>query len=182
MKPFRVTVIGAESTGKTTLSRQLADTLQADWVCEFARPYLEVTDGRVITQSMNAIWQGQLALQYVAKQSTRHYVLHDTDLYATVGYWQLPHVEPLLGSCPTALIHDARRQRSDLYLITLANIPFEQDRLRYGGDTRESPDQYWIDLCKRFDLPFYVIQSADQADRIAEALGIITERSLVCAA
>ena len=44
MKPFTVTIIGAESTGKTSLSRQLADTMDGDWVPEFARPYLEVTD------------------------------------------------------------------------------------------------------------------------------------------
>lgn len=177
MKPFTVTIIGAESTGKTSLSRTLADTLGGDWIPEFARPYLEVTDGITTTSSMTAIWQGQLALQHVATRSTRPYVMFDTDLYATIGYWKLPHVKPRLGSCPDRLIQDALSRQSDLYLITKSTIPFEPDVLRYGGDKRESSDDYWIQLCESYQLPYCVLSAAGRDERLKEAITIIKERS-----
>lgn len=177
MKLFTVTIIGAESTGKTSLSRQLADNVDGDWVPEFARPYLEVTDGITNISSMIAIWQGQLALQHVATQSPRPYVILDTDLYATVGYWKLPQSKSYLGACPEKLIEDAALYRSNLYLITQSNIPFEPDALRYGGDKRESTDEYWIRLCKSYQLPYHVISAANRDERLAEAIGIINERS-----
>lgn len=180
MSAFRVTIIGAESTGKTTLSRQLADALGGDWVCEFARPYLEVTDGNVTLASMDAIWHGQLALQHSAHTSSRPYVVCDTDLFATVGYWQLPHVTDVLGPCPDTLVRDALHDVADLYLVTQSNIPFEQDPLRYGGTIRESLDTYWTALCERFHLPYVVIASSEPDARLDEALTIIKERSTSC--
>ena len=182
MRPFIVTIIGAESTGKTTLSRQLADTLCGDWICEFARPYLEVTDGRVTRQSMDAIWKGQLALEHIATQSPRRFIVQDTDLYATVGYWQLPHIEPKIGTCPAQLVSDAVSRMSDLYIVTKSNIPFEQDPLRYGGTERESSDTYWIRLCQDHLLPYIILESTSMQARLAEAITYIKERSALCAA
>lgn len=178
MRPYTITIIGAESTGKTTLSRQLADTLGGDWLCEFARPYLETTDGKVSKQSMHAIWQGQRALQHSGRTSPRSYCLQDTDLYATVGYWQLPHVQSVIGLCPARLIKDAKQLQSDLYIITKSNIAFAPDPLRYGGDHRESPDEYWLTLCKNHQLPFVALEANKQGERLAEALRIIRERSM----
>jgi nicotinamide riboside kinase len=175
MKPYRITIIGAESTGKTTLSRMLADELKGDWMCEFARPYLEVTDGQVTTNSMHAIWHGQHALQKSATESTRSYVVQDTDLFATIGYWELPHVSPRIGSPSKQLERDALELKSDLYLITQSNINFVPDPLRYGKDRRESEDQYWINLCARYKLPFKIIASSTLKDRLDEALNIIKE-------
>ena len=37
--PKRIAIIGAESTGKTTLAEALANALNCPWVAEFARDY-----------------------------------------------------------------------------------------------------------------------------------------------
>lgn len=167
----RVTVFGAESTGKTTLSRQLAAALDATWLFEYARPYLEETTNEITPSSMSAIWRGQRALQQHADQIAHTpYIIQDTDLFSTVGYWQFPHWQPVIGQCPEKLIDDAMHLQSDLYLITRSNIPFEADPLRYGGDTREGSDDYWIQLCKRYHLPFVVIDSDDESTRLNFAL------------
>lgn len=180
MKPLVVTIIGAESTGKTTLSRELANAFGGDYVPEFARPYLETTREDVTGASMRAIWYGQRALQHAANQSTQQIVIQDTDLFATVGYWQLPHVTPRIGTCPSALIDDAQANRSSLYLITTSNIPFEADPIRYGGDVRESADTYWITLCEAYKLPYRIITSSSPNDRLTEAVQIISERRSSC--
>jgi HTH-type transcriptional repressor of NAD biosynthesis genes len=180
--PFVITVFGAESTGKTTLSKQLASALQAQWLEEFARPYLEATDGSITSESMTAIWNGQKELQVRARKTPPSYTVQDTDLFSTVGYWQLPHVRERLGECPSTLVADATRLQSDLYLVAQSNIPFEPDRLRYGGDRRESLDDYWVHLCETYQLPYVVIKAHTPKRRQAESLSIIKERTTPCAA
>lgn len=170
-----VTVFGAESTGKTTLSRMLSQELNAHTLFEYARPYLENTVNEVTVDSMMDIWKGQKALERQARLnfSDKPFIIQDTDLFSTVGYWQLPHWRDELGECPQDLIDDAHALKSDVYLITRSNIPFEQDPLRYGGDVREATDEYWIDVCERNHLPYYVLESSDLKSRIQESIGII---------
>lgn len=177
---FTITVFGAESTGKTTLSRQLARKLNAKWRHEFARPYLEQTGASITTESMRDIWHGQKRLQELAVSISYHAVVQDTDLYSTVGYWKLPHVEPNIGTCPPELVADAARLSSDIYIVTTSNIPFEHDPIRYGGDRRESHDEYWINICERYELPYIVLTKSDQSSRLQEALNIVSKRIPAC--
>jgi len=175
----RVTIFGAESTGKTTLSRQLAMTLGGQWLFEYARPYLEQTVNEITAQSMTAIWKGQRALQEQADDLTDSpYVIQDTDLFSTVGYWQFPHWQSRIGSCPSKLISDAKRLQSDLYIVTRSNIPFETDPLRYGGDKREGSDEYWINVCRQYALPFIVLSEQHREDRLQAAKEAALQRAL----
>ena len=38
---IKIAIYGSESTGKTTLSKQLADYFKTEWAPEFARDYLQ---------------------------------------------------------------------------------------------------------------------------------------------
>lgn len=166
----RVTVFGAESTGKTTLSRRLAEELHATWLFEYARPYLENTVNEITTRSMTAIWKGQKALQeQVQHLPGAPIIIQDTDLFSTVGYWQFPHWTPVIGTCPDELLRDALSLKSDLYIFTKSNIPFEADPLRYGGNKREGSDEYWLDVCKRYELPYVVLGAKGLESRVKEA-------------
>lgn len=172
---MRITIFGAESTGKTTLSRELANTLDATWLFEYARPYLEETINEITPRSMAAIWQGQRALQEQAGDISKSpYIIQDTDLFSTVGYWQFPHWQSTIGACPEGLEQDALRLKSDLYIVTCSNIPFEADPLRYGGDKREGSDAYWINICQQYNLPYVVLDAHDQAQRLKEASKLVT--------
>ena len=168
-----VTIFGAESTGKTTLSKRLHKTMDAHWLYEYARPYLETVGKEITVEKMHAIWLGQTAAQRLAERwLDRPYLIQDTDLYSTIGYWAQPHWEKELGPVPQGLEMDAKRFQSDLYIILKSNIPFERDAIRYGIDKRESPDEYWIALAEKYGLNYQVIDAADIASRavIARAL------------
>jgi len=171
-----VTIFGAESTGKTTLTRALAEKLDATWLFEYARPYLENTENVITTDSMTGIWKGQKALQEQADNVRKSaYILQDTDLFSTVGYWQFPHWQSRLGECPAELVEDALALKSDLYILTRSNIAFEPDPLRYGGDKREGSDEYWIDVLERYNLPYVVLEDSDMDERIEHAVTAIKE-------
>jgi NadR type nicotinamide-nucleotide adenylyltransferase len=171
----RVTIFGAESTGKTTLSKKLAKKLNAVWLFEYARPYLENTVNEITVRSMTAIWWGQKALQQHAYHHLQNtpFIIQDTDLFSTVGYWQFPHWQTTIGACPDGLMKDAQDLKSDIYVITKSNIPFEADPLRYGGDVREGSDEYWIRVCEQQQLPYVVLEESNFDARLKTAEKII---------
>jgi HTH-type transcriptional repressor of NAD biosynthesis genes len=162
-----VVIFGAESTGKTTLSEKLSDAVNGHWLFEWARPYLEIAGPDIHKESMEAIWKGQRALQDHSKYLyDKPFAIFDTDLFSTVGYWEQPHWTESLGPVPEELVNDALARKADLYIITRSNIPFEKDPIRYGGDRRESPDDFWIGIAEKYGLNYVVLDEVDLADRI----------------
>lgn len=166
-----ITVFGAESTGKTTLSKELAKWLESDWLFEWARPYLETVGPEINVQSMTDIWKGQYAAEALAEQNADSpFIIRDTDLYSTIGYWEQPHWQDALGPVPSGLIRGAEVNKADLYIITKSNIPFEEDPLRYGGDKRESPDEYWVAVAEKYNLNYVVLDTSDRSGRLSQAV------------
>lgn len=165
-----VTIFGAESVGKTTITKELQKALKATAAPEWARPYLEAVGPEVTLERMCRIQEGQRAIQDTAQEvSTTVYVIQDTDLFSTVGYWEMWDKH----SMPESLLNDAKVRKSDLYVILSSDIPFEEDPLRYGGSVRETSDKYWINLCYRENLPFVYITETE--DRLGATINAIDE-------
>lgn len=174
---MRVTIFGAESTGKTTLGKTLVTSsagVSGHYLPEWARPYLENTSPVITTEAMTRIWHGQRALQDSARYLVdKPFIIQDSDLFSTVGFWDFWD-----GNTPEGLVQDALKRKSDLYIITRSNIPFAPDIIRYGDGVRETTDQYWIDLCEKYDLNYKVIDEGKPqgflTERVFEAADMIT--------
>lgn len=151
-----ITVFGAESCGKTTAVDAVTGTF--DKTHEWARPYLEIVGPEITRSKMETIVYGQAALEETSRQMSQSLaIIRDTDLYSTLGFWESPGYS-YLGSPPTELYTSLRR--SDLYIIMPSDrIEFHEDQIRYGGDKRETTDQYWIDLCVKHGLNYMVMPS-----------------------
>jgi HTH-type transcriptional regulator, transcriptional repressor of NAD biosynthesis genes len=182
-QPFlrkRLTLFGAESVGKTTMTRRLEESGLAVALPEWARPYQELSEvgPEVTAAKMRTIWQGQLAQQQaaeaIAARRRRPFIAQDTDLFSTVGYWLLKGAEFGEPTVPAALWANAADNASDLYVILgQAAVPFASDPLRYGGDRRESADEFWISLCEHAGLPWVLVNEPDiesREDRIMTEL------------
>ena len=61
-KPYIITIVGPESSGKTTLARQLAAELGCPWVPEYAREYLQASGGYYDEADLDVIAEGQMAV------------------------------------------------------------------------------------------------------------------------
>ncbi len=175
----RVTIFGAESVGKTTMTNRLDELGLAAAFPEWARPYLEldVVGPEVTAEKMHAIWQGQLAQQLAAEAITtrrgRAFIAQDTDLFSTIGYWLLKGADFGVPTVPPALWADARANASDLYVVLGQDaVPFEADPLRYGVDRRESGDAFWTDLCDQAHLHWVLV---DEADPVAREARVVEE-------
>lgn len=171
------TLFGQESVGKTTVSRLVAERLNGTWLFEYARPYQELLGPQVDEEVMENIHRGQLALQSThTRLSRRPFLVQDTDLYSTVGYWGI------MGQEPSAeLVYDARAWASDAYYLMPDTIPFVADQLRYGVDKRESTTEYWADLLREHGMPLVRVPSGtigEKVDFIAESMLSLQEEKI----
>ncbi len=113
-----ITLIGPESTGKTTLARQLADHFQGTFVSEFARAYLEARTDHVYEFSdLEAIAKGQLQALRNAKQDASNLIFADTDLI-TLHIWALDKFDRPIPFVEEAL----EAEKADLYLLCKPDI------------------------------------------------------------
>lgn len=135
----RVAIVGAESTGKTTLAQALAYHYHTVWVPEYGREYTEVNVGserffgyQWRSEEFIHIAQRQIEMEeQMAKQANR-VLICDTDALAT-GIWHERYMHTLSPEVQTL----ADASRHDLYLLTDVDIPFVQDGVRDGEHLRE---------------------------------------------
>jgi NadR type nicotinamide-nucleotide adenylyltransferase len=160
---IRVAITGPESTGKSTLSRLLAEHYRTTWAPEYARQYLEEHGPSYTLQSLEAIARGQLAAEAAAEAAARHVVFFDTDLLV-IKIW----AEDAFGQCPAWILRHLEQQRYDLVLLPGIDLPWEYDPLREHPHRR----QYFYELY-RSELQkmgaTYVEISGSSAQRFEQA-------------
>jgi NadR type nicotinamide-nucleotide adenylyltransferase len=141
--PWRVVLIGPESTGKTWLSGQLAGHYGVPWSPEFAREYVETKQDTLGYADVDPIGRGQRAGEDaaidLAERDGARLVVLDTDLVSTVVYSRHYY-----GDCPEWIEHEARARLGDLYLLHHADVDWVSDGLQ-----REQP-QRREELFERF--------------------------------
>lgn len=136
----RVVLIGAESTGKTTLAQQLANHFQTAWVPEYGREHWEEKVSQLASSEASPSWNSDEFIHIAQEQQRREDLLArecnkilvcDTNAFATgtwyERYFQARH--PVVDS-----IGD--RSKADLYLLTAPDVPFVQDGFRDGEHIR----------------------------------------------
>ncbi|MGI9473731.1 MAG: AAA family ATPase [Rubripirellula sp.] len=127
----RVCVFGPESTGKSTLARQLAEHFQTAWVPEYARTLIESQHGQVSLEDMPKIARGQVASQEAIASLANRVLISDTDPLLTT-IWS----DWLFGQCSADVTELANRCDHDLYLLTDVDVPWVDDQVRYAPNDR----------------------------------------------
>jgi HTH-type transcriptional regulator, transcriptional repressor of NAD biosynthesis genes len=136
----RVAIVGAESSGTTTLARSLAEHYRTGWVPEFGREYCErfVARGESLEQhrwktaEFVEIARMQLANEEAAARICNRLVICDTDVLAT-AIWH----ERYVGTTSEEVRNLADPRRYALYILTEPDIRFVQDGYRDGEHLRE---------------------------------------------
>lgn len=127
-KPKRVTLFGAESTGKSTLASQLARHFNAVLVPEYGRTYTEQHGQDASTaQDMLNIAHGHLALRRAVESQAGALVIEDTDPVLT-AIWS----DILAGYRDPWF--DRFDDYPDLYVFCDIDLPWVRDDVRYFGD------------------------------------------------
>ncbi len=173
----RVCVIGAESTGSTTLARALAEHYQTPWVPEYGRTYTQIKYRHGWTHDWTTeefvhIAREQNRLEDEAARQANRLLVLDTDAFAT-AIWH----ERYLGRRDPAVDAVAATHRPALYLLTDADIPFVQDGIRDGEAIRSWMHRRFVEALRDDDRPFVVV-SGPHEQRLRAAVEAIESRVL----
>ncbi|TCK65100.1 NadR type nicotinamide-nucleotide adenylyltransferase [Winogradskyella wandonensis] len=171
---IKVVVFGPESTGKTTLSRQLARYYNSVWVPEYARDYLQNkwnNERKTCEQKdLLPIAIGQMKLENELAKKTDSVLICDTDLLETKVYSEAYYQ----GTCDPILDKFAQENTYDLYFLTYIDTPWEADDLRDKPNERERMFKAFETALKQYKKP-YVLLKGGKLERLEKAVSYINE-------
>ncbi|NJB71178.1 NadR type nicotinamide-nucleotide adenylyltransferase [Saonia flava] len=165
----KIVLFGPESTGKTTLSEQLARHYNTVWVPEYAREYLQDkwNNERKTCEphDLLPIAEGQMKLENELTNKATDVLICDTDLLETKVYSEAYYV----GHCDPLLEKFALQNTYDLYFLTYIDIPWEEDDLRDKPTERERMFQYFKETLEKYNRNFIILKG-DKKIRLATAV------------
>jgi len=149
----RVAVVGAESTGKTTLSRLLAGHFKTVWLPEYGREYMDKKNDYPEPGDMENIAREHIEREDALMRKANRILICDTDLMVTSVL-----SEYYFGNCPDWILKASLERRYDLYLLTDTDIPWEADPFqREGPEVREMIHQRFLEELKKRDMPYVLV-------------------------
>lgn len=163
----KIAITGPESTGKSMLAEQLADSYHTCWVPEFARSYL-VTLGRPYEErDILTIARQQLHSEQSMLKNADGYLFCDTEFLVT-RIWSLVKY----GRCHPWIENQFLNHRYDLYLLCDIDLPWQYDPLREHPDRRAFLLDFYRKELTAAGFPFFVV-SGTGPGRLEHAMKIM---------
>ena len=170
---IKIVLFGPESTGKTTLAKQLAEHFQTAFVPEFARDYLQEkwdTTAQICdVNDMLPIAYGQIKLENESVLVANKFLFCDTNLMVTKVFSEVYY-----NFCDPLLDEAARKHEYDLFFLTDIDVPWEKDDLRDKPEGREIIFTTFKQALIDNNKPFITI-SGDKDLRLKKAIQIIND-------
>ncbi|CAM1360479.1 AAA family ATPase [Tenacibaculum xiamenense] len=168
----KVVLFGPESTGKTTLSGQLARHYNTVWAPEYAREYLQDkwnNERKTCEESdLLPIAEGQMKLENELAKKADKVLICDTDLLETKVY-----SEEYYGGFVDPILDEAAISNSyDIYFLTYIDTPWEADDLRDRPEQRLEMFNAFENALKKYNRP-YVLLKGDKETRLKKAVEVI---------
>ncbi|MEQ1790578.1 MAG: AAA family ATPase [Rickettsiales bacterium] len=167
----KIVLMGAESTGKSTLAIELAKHFNTNHVPEYGREYYEEKNGKLSLEDYVHIAKEHRAIEDKLAQSANGILFVDTNAITTLffSYYYngaaLPELYTLADQC---------KERYDHYFVCADDIPFEQDGWRDNEILRSKMQRMiLLDLNNR-KIPFQLVLGSliKRIEAVAKALGV----------
>ena len=168
----RVAIVGAESTGTTTLARALAEAYGTFWVPEYGREYWmekvrRSEEGDWTEDEFVHIAEEQNRREDLAAREANRVLFCDTDAFAT-SLW----FERYLGARSSRVEAVSKGRRYGLTLLTGAEIPFVQDGWRDGEAIREGMHRRFVERLTEERRPYVLLEGSPEV-RLARATSLV---------
>ncbi|MBC9795404.1 AAA family ATPase [Sinomicrobium weinanense] len=167
----KIVLFGPESTGKTTLSRQLAAHYGTTWVPEYMREYLQQKWNRehkiCEPEDMLPIAEGQMQVENEKAAVAKKLLFCDTDLLELKVYSEVYY-----GQCDPEIEKFALQNKYDLYFLTYIDVPWEKDDLRDKPGERKEMFGYFKNTLEKYRRP-YVVLKGNEEERLQQAIKYI---------
>ena len=161
----RVCLLGAESTGKTTLARGLAESYETLWNPEYGRPYTEIgrePDAPWTSAEFTHIARMQCWYEDFLAPYATGLLFCDTDAFTTDVFHRV-----YLGA-PSREFAELASRPYDLFLVCGLDVPWSHDSIREFDDQRRWMHAEYVKRAETSGSPWLLLEG-DEAERIAEA-------------
>ena len=165
----KIAIVGPESTGKSTLSQQLAKYYNVPWVPEYARYYCAALTTPCTLQDEVNMFHGQVALEEsVLAVADTDFIICDTT-FITVKIWS----DEMFGETPQVVLNELHKRPYDLYLLLDIDLPWQEDPLRDFPTMREHFLEIWHKELKQLKANYVVVGGIE--DRLQNAITAIND-------
>ncbi|MGE4612087.1 MAG: AAA family ATPase [Paracoccaceae bacterium] len=166
----RLTLVGPESTGKSYMADFLAKKFGGPYVPEYGRPYEKYrSSGDYRAEELHFIVDGHVAHRKTLSLKAGPILFEDTDPLLT-AVW----AEMLLGHSLPDL--EARIDLPDHYILLDANVPWEEDPLRYYSK-QELRQEFFTKIKSKLEAygASYTLVSGSWSEREAQSVAVVKE-------
>ena len=168
-KLIKIAVVGPESTGKSTLTKQLAQHYSVPYVLEYAREYLENLIRPYTLEDIISISKRQLELEREAILASSRILFCDTNLLVS-KIW----AENAFKSCPEFIAKNWIAGDYRLHLLMQVDLPWEYDSQREHPHLRKFFFD-WYERELKVAKANYAIISGNQEERLLDAIKAVDE-------
>ena len=160
---FVIAILGAESSGKTQLARELHDRLRecgqdAQWVAEHLREFCD-RHGRTPRRDEQAAIAAEQTRRIDVAAARHAIVVADTTALMIAIYSEI-----VFGDTSLYAMAEAAQRGCDLTLVMALDLPWQADGLqRDGAHVREPVDALVRAALGRIGQPFVVVSGRDGA-------------------
>lgn len=169
-----VAIVGAESTGKTTLAAALAERLRHEragrvaWVPELLREWCDATGRTPLAHEQGAILRAQHE-RIAEAAATHHWVVCDTTALMTAVYSTFVFGDESLQARAAEL----HARTATITLLTALDLPWVPDgHQRDGPQVREPVDTLLRALMRRHGIGYSVVAGSGEK-RVQQALDAV---------
>ncbi len=166
----RIAIIGPESTGKSTLAKDLAEALHTTFVPEYARKFIDELKRPYQYEDLLIIAKGQTRVEDELSRKASAVLIVDTTL-TIIRVWS----EHKYGKCDPWIIAEEQRRKYDLTLVCDIDLPWEDDPQREHPHLR----QHFFEIYQEYaeNHPPWQLISGDRNIRLNTALNAIARLS-----
>jgi len=165
----KIAIIGPESTGKSSLSVQLADYYKTVWVPEYAREYVGNLNRKYTLDDVIKISETQhKQIDEKLKEANKFIFVDTEDVINKI--W----CDVVFRTCPDVIEHRITNYPFDLYLLLMPDLPWQEDPLRENPDKREHLYSLYKHELENRNLPFSEISGFNEK-RLENAVKVIEE-------
>lgn len=158
-KNIKVAVTGPESTGKTTIAKQLSNHYSGAYISEYARDYILNLNRKYEYRDLEHIAEIQIESYLQAIRENDSIIFFDTWLVITKVWFQ-----EVYGKCPLELISAIKNLKIDLYLVCAPDIEWVKDEVREnGGEKRLTLFNLYIKEIENLKIPYKIIEGRGDA-------------------
>ena len=169
----RVCLLGAESTGKTTLAEALAERFGTVWNPEYGRPYTQIgrpPDAPWTSWEFTHIARIQCWYEDFLAGLARNVLFTDTDAFTTAVFHEV-----YLGT-PATEFDELVRRPYDLFLLCGLDAPWRHDGVREFESQRRWMHERYLDRVRESGTPWLLLEGPLE-QRLDAAAGAV-ERML----